>query len=81
MQLYDRESGRVLAAAKAHLGGTAVSRVLLSPSASELLTVGEDGSLRLWAVPPAAALRSQVEQQVRWESLLPDPRVLSAAVA
>ena len=55
----------MLAASKAHLGGTAVTRVLIAPSAEAVLTAGEDGTLRLWAVPPAARQKSLAEREVR----------------
>lgn len=65
-QVYDRQSGKVLASSKAHLGGTAISRVLLTPDAGHVVTVGEDASVRAWALPEHIRLACLSEQEVGW---------------
>lgn len=63
LQVYDRGSGKLLASSRVHLAGTSITKVLISPCSSTIITVGEDASIRAWEVPDGLKSVCLSEQQ------------------
>ncbi|GAB4823344.1 hypothetical protein N2152v2_010390 [Parachlorella kessleri] len=81
LQILDRETGHVLARSKAHLSGTVVARVLLTPDSAHVVTVGEDACIRVWGVPPAVKLKCLAEQERLRQVLQPMSEAKTSATS
>lgn len=64
MQIYDRTTGVVLASCKAHLFGSGINRLLITPDTRHIVTAGEDASIRVWELPGSIRQACLAEQQV-----------------
>ncbi|MFO0844214.1 MAG: WD40 repeat domain-containing protein [Gemmataceae bacterium] len=79
VMLWQGKDGQALMSQPAHAGG--VTGVALSPAGNHLATVGQDGWLRLFAVPPAPARAVPHPDAVRAAALSGDGKRLATGGA
>jgi WD40 repeat protein len=72
--VWDAKKGELLASPVGHAG--AVTAVAFNGAGNQLATVGKDGFLRLWAVPPAPTRSLAQPDAVRSAAVTPDGKHL-----